>query len=562
MSGSFRGLAWGWVAALCAVAWLGQPSPAHAACDCPTASTAPYCRGSSISYPNKYGRSVSVDLGTPSGASDNVYTCGQYANGDFWIVGKGSPRSVLVQSTTPAVQGSGSGLRNGFTVNPRLNENRYDGRQLPPIQPQSLPRSFPTGPQPLSFVKSMSATSTKSATGMHPCQDFEADGAEIDARSCNQFTAIVTFVDAIPDSDSDGRTDDEFRPGFAGVVKQGPFRVDQISSRVASMPSLSPGPVQSAGVWSLQDVADRFRWPRIYHSDGSVDPMSQWQGQQSPRDNHRPSKCIQHISYGGNIICNDTAAILRVFLSDFDRTLPLGSTSRRAMVGIVQAGLDVQSAMLDGMRTAPSKMRIRAYGSIFVGKKILSLMAAWALDDPQLKNTVANTNWFFEDEVIYRSPGGIPVFGLPRSQPECASVPANNCQDPDKEPRSWCSPAAGELDRDSWCCSGGIQNYPSSNSNATPYQTLIVKLLRAESIWNDATFLEFGRGWMEGRGSVNRSTRYAYCGPSNNGGLTNTRVNNAQSNSFGDSMWHAYKNYVPNGTVPPPTPLPPPVQLD
>jgi hypothetical protein len=257
---------------------------------------------------------------------------------------------------------------------------------------------------------------------------------------------------------------------------------------------------------------------------------------------------------------SNTTAMLRLFINDFDRGIPEGSTSRAAMVGIVQAGIDAYSAVKNGACWAITcNTQGTNTGSIFQGRKLPPVIAAWALNDPGMKAMIAEKDNFYEDQMTYSGANGIALFGHPANDDLCATAPADNCTSSNVTVRTYCPPANQSWD--AMCCAN-VKNYSGSNSNSAPYYRLVVKLLGIESIWADDAFLDFGWGWKEGRGAglANASTQYRYCGVTNHSGVKNTNSGDGQMSALADQMWEAYKN-VNTGSTPPPVPLSAPVQL-
>lgn len=94
-------------------------APSLAACDCHDTNADGYpdeggtCTGTSVTMTSPRSTATkTVTFGTYSG--DATYTCGQYLNGDYWVVAKGSPARFKVASYLPAF---GSG-QHGWQINP------------------------------------------------------------------------------------------------------------------------------------------------------------------------------------------------------------------------------------------------------------------------------------------------------------------------------------------------------------------------------------------------------------------------------------------------------------
>jgi hypothetical protein len=356
-------------------------------------------------------RTVSITLGT-NGTADTTYTCGQYANGDYWIEGKGANRGVEVVSTSPAKEtnpyspvvggtcpegtNGASWWRNGWGINPEYpGDHHADGRRVhcghgntEPLLPV-----YETGDGPISFYKAAGNDVNDCTGGPNnpPCSN-----------NCVDFLGIWTFVDSAAgpcggatayncaDSDNDGFTADEFRPAPAGVAqeKPGPFTIDgdgagtfvaraqamavHPQATIANMPvSDLPSGADMLADWTFAQIKKRYRWPFFLVSSKAHLPNP------TPGPNYMyamPALIFKYGHYlwngvyGANRRRENLSSALRFLLDDFSfpngtddvrpcqgvsACTPGGPTVTRdedeqALINFVQSGIDTYATLLIG----------------------------------------------------------------------------------------------------------------------------------------------------------------------------------------------------------------------
>jgi hypothetical protein len=468
---------------------------------------------------------------------DSSYQCGQYATGDYWIVGKGSPASVRVTATAPAWDGT----RHGWDANRRFDQQHFEKRVPEFAGAPTLPGSgYNVTGGPVSFMKAI-GRNTSPGAGAYQCADGNA------RETCVKFSSVVTFVASPPDSDGDGRTDDEFRPGPSGAAKLGPFRVDMLEARVNAFPRLSTSPVPNRDDFSLAEIQARYgKGCAITYLYSSVFQ------QIAPEDCYRRGglSTSGNPMYGNTIAVNNRAAPLRFLLSDFNWS---NASHRAALIAYVQHGIDLAQLAKDGWRTRAAGIPVGngylAPGGISVGHKSPVVFAAFMLNQAALA-AVATANYYFESDQVYRSSVdnrvyyGVGIQGTNAYCPDNGSGPGGvHCYHPSKRMDAGCD--------------GDGKSYQSQVSNSAPYAALWVRVLGAENFWNDAPWLEFARAWKEG-GRAPGHQHYLWSNGLSTNSCDNQRWNTGYGNSFGDEMWSAYKNVTPGGSPPAPPPPPPP----
>jgi hypothetical protein len=517
--------------------WAGA---ARAACDCATSTSGPYCSGNSVTVSSGVGGSPTDTLTVQF---DSTYQCGQYVTGDFWVVGKGSPQAVRVTSTSPAWDGS----RHGWVVNMVADQQRLDSR-VPDFAgaPSLAPAGYNVGSEPVSFVKAIGRNTATSA-GAYRCDD---NGSL--RESCVKFTAAVTFVNAPPDSDGDGSTADEFRPGPVGVDKIGPFRVDMLESRAASLPRFSSSVISSRNDFSFDEIRGRYGCAYLYLFSGVFQQIM-------------PTDCLikgsastaGELTYGNNIAVSNRVAPLRFLLDDFNWN---NAAHRQALTNYVQHGLDLAQMVHSGWRTRAARRPIgngyqSGEGGITIGQKEPVVFAAYMLQQSAVTN-LARGNYYMESDQVYRSPvDNRAYYGV--------GVEGTNDYCPDGgggfEGGIHCYHPTKRMDAG---CGASVKSYQSQVSNSAPYVALWVRLLGAESFWNDAPWLEFARAWKEG-GRAPGHTGYHWSNGLSPIGCDNKRFNTGYESALGEQMWSNFKNASGGGSpTPPPPPPPPPPPAD
>ncbi|MEK7413668.1 MAG: RNA polymerase sigma factor [Planctomycetota bacterium] len=146
---------------------------------------------------------------------DATYTCGQYANGDWWVMANPTTHSVVLQQISPAYTIG----RHGWAVNPSSDPQKTTGKTQwidDRYQTSFDPSGIPTLPYVAhagdSIVKTVSARDKSKG------------------QTCTAFAAVLTVVDTPPSPTA-------FRPPYMGAFKP-TFDTSQL--RMQLLPTLAP----------------------------------------------------------------------------------------------------------------------------------------------------------------------------------------------------------------------------------------------------------------------------------------------------------------------------------
>lgn len=280
---------------------------------------------------------------------DKKYTCGQFANGDYWVIGPVKIINILPEY---------NGINNGWEINPMPGEDQgfeYGAQNFNPKLVPAIPYTAQPGE---SIVKSIS----------------KFPGKKDDCYACCLKTAaVLTIVNNIPPDN--GAT--VFRPPYVGKRKPYYF-INQLQTSL--LPSLKP--VRNTP--SLKKIVDRFRRVQIQHGFGRTGRII------------RPEENMNN--YGPSNARDENDAILRLMLND-----PI-EDKMSALIVIVQYGIDTYHAFING-QTWPSG------GGYEPGHKLILTFTAAMLNDKNMKKAAQAKNIFIEDLGVYRSnvtsaPGG------------------------------------------------------------------------------------------------------------------------------------------------------------
>ncbi|MGA8519120.1 MAG: hypothetical protein WB735_13465, partial [Pseudonocardiaceae bacterium] len=282
---------------------------------------------------------------------DRAYPSGQFANGDYWVLGP----VQIVMMTPPATSG-----RNGWMVNPVGFTQGYDNRtQLngaSPVYNAALQPRLPYVANPgSSVIKAISVDPTLAT-----------------CRPCLKTAAVLTVVGSVPPEN--GRS--TFRPPYFGTAKP---MISTASMRLDLLPSLVP-PQSEGPIESLSALTDRFKRVQLDHV------LPTWLG-----DNMHPADNMPN--YGASIGRDTGDAALRLMLNE-----PL-KTKLPAVITYVQYGIDTYYTLLGGMKWLGE-------GGHGNGRKLPITFAAVLLDDPAMKRAVSEgpaTKSFGEDDQVYFS---------------------------------------------------------------------------------------------------------------------------------------------------------------
>lgn len=222
---------------------------------------------------------------------DGDYTAGQYANGDWWVVGPVTLTGITPDSTT---------VDHGENINPGVQQKNYRACIGTPVHQLE----FPVEVEPdSSIVKTTSRFGGPDGDGC-----WKGTGGH---RGNLQTAAVLTVVDAPPPKNGAIA----FRPAYFGNDKAQYLTTDL---RTDLLPNLEP---PAGSFTSLANVANKFARVQLGHSRGTEE--SRWI---APVDNRR--------DYGGDYARDTHYAPIRLMMDD-----PLTDKSQ-ALINYIQFGID------------------------------------------------------------------------------------------------------------------------------------------------------------------------------------------------------------------------------
>lgn len=224
---------------------------------------------------------------------DKAYTVGQFANGDYWVVGP-----VTVTAITPAyINGY-----HGWEINPSSITNQGFDKRVGSFQSSLVPGLPCAVNPPASIVKAVSIDTTTTSSQYYL-----------------QTAAVLTVVSSVP-PDS-GTT--VFRPPYFGASKP---LVSVNGLRTDLLPSLAP----VANTPNLATTAAGFQRVQLDHKEG-------WTCRALHPADNLPN-------YGSSIAGRNADGVLRLLLND-----PL-SAKMPLLINLVQYGIDLTYMYKSGER--------------------------------------------------------------------------------------------------------------------------------------------------------------------------------------------------------------------
>lgn len=260
---------------------------------------------------------------------DKPYQCGQFVNGDYWVVGP-----VTVQSVNPPPTGSGSSFRNGSMVNPRTgldSKQGYHGNtyDFDASTSTSFPLDLSAGQSLLSSISN--------------ADDFRLpNGVYLPIK----VIAIITCLDSNPGVDA-------FRPQYSTGAKT-------IYHSTGLLTNLLPNLTPASNPPSLESVAAVFEKPWVDHfweyPGGTLHPHLNFPECTYGRDS------TMQVGRAALMLCSDSAVI-------GDKTILLNR--------IVKLGIDNYGLVLAGQKWS-------SQGGHPIGRKLPILIAGLMLNDSEM----------------------------------------------------------------------------------------------------------------------------------------------------------------------------------
>jgi hypothetical protein len=307
---------------------------------------------------------------------DKAYEAGQFATGDWWVVGP-----VNVTAVTPA---PASG-RNGSSVNPRGGRQGYDNRggEYDTADNVTFPRTLAADQ---SLVSSVS----------------KPEGVDVKNAGALKAQGVLTVVTAPP-------VEGTLRPAYAGTYKRY-FAVSRVDWTI--LPKL-PAPSSKPNGANLLRYADR---PHIDH-------LSSWTIQNSCAEDNWING-VGHPCYGRDYADFISQAATYVMLDTPERN--------ELALSLIQLGIDNYGVIKAGGNYAPN-------GGHHSGRKWPVVFAARMLNDCDMLRvgTEFDADTFGEDGHTYYGANSTALFGWECGgghgtylQNGCSGSGAKDCRDP------------------------------------------------------------------------------------------------------------------------------------
>jgi hypothetical protein len=292
---------------------------------------------------------------------DKAYTCGKFANGDWWIVGP-----AVITSITPNY----TGKYHGWEVNPLpIGAQGFDGRNNLLFSASKVPSLPYTAKPGDSVVKAVS-------------RNIANENCEYSDRPCLLTAGVLTVLGSVPPDN--GAT--VFRPPYVGTSKP-LYSVNSL--RLNLLPSLPKVPL--AGNGDMANIKYRFRPLQLDHISFGAGRVL------------RPIENLP--DYGGDIGRDTNSAILKLALD-----YPIDQ-KKEALIPLVQYGVDLYHMHILG--------HTWNQGGLTTGRRPLLAFTAIMLDQSDMKSLLRNNKYdglggrqmMETDAKVYRGKGGVALYG-------------------------------------------------------------------------------------------------------------------------------------------------------
>lgn len=435
---------------------------------------------------------------------DRAYPVGQFANGDWWVVGP-----VTITSMSPAYTSG----RNGWEANPNSGtaqglDNRLDGFQASRVP--SLPY---TAQSNTSIIKGISRSGNCGNDGSNHYP-------------CLTTAAVLTVLSSVPA----GNGAQMFRPPYFGSAKP-LYTTTQLQTSL--LPSLAP----VGNPPSLNSVARRYQRVQADHVNNWTGRYMHASENYARQDN--PSN--ENVSeYGSEIAHDADETALRLMLND---SL---SAKMPALINYVQAGIDFYGMHNGGMSWYSD-------GGHMQGRKVVAVFAAVMLNDAAMKSEIANAPYasYGDDGHVYNSTNQATISAL-AARGYGPALYGQNCDSGMYELRQSSGYSRGPGD-----CRDPIGMIDGGDAPGDSYQfcclakpmkgaSLAARLLPGgRAAWNYDPFHQYVDRWV-GFGAWATPDNWNSLGrsPARNYASTHGTGRDAgwYSSSFVDAMWSAYRS--------------------
>lgn len=395
---------------------------------------------------------------------------GQFANGDYWVIGPVTITSISPANTTVLI-GATNYMINGWEVNSVVGKTSLDQR-ITGYQASSMP-SLPYVAQPgSSILKGISIDLTSSS-----CH----------GENCIENASILTVLGSVPPNN--GAT--SFRPPYVGTSKP---LYSTNSLRYDLLPKLTA--VSTGGEdASLNFVMSKFDGPFVDHLD-AIDSQK-----------IHPKRTMH--TYSANL-ATDVAKSGLILLLNYPDV-----QKAPALIRYVQAGIDLHAMMKGGNVWAMG-------GGHGMGRKPLIVFAAVMLDNQTMKNDILAVNMpqvFHEDQNIWYSSkanngqgqvlfGDIATSESPSTYWKIITGILNGSYTQDTGSKTVADPHGYT---DGGHAPGGSYQY-SAAAMPWKYESLLMrKISGAMTLWNNQYFFNYTDRWV----GVGAWSQPDPCAPSN-----------------------------------------------
>jgi hypothetical protein len=431
---------------------------------------------------------------------------GQYANGDYWVIG---PVNIISISTTFHTNGFSPAAGNdGSMINPRAGSSHgYDSRQggYSNLLNRALVGGAPISsnnqlvlPVNSSLISSVSwlytvvAGVTNTESG---CPKF--DGATGQPRPTTRSMAVLTCVSNAPPAGS-------FRPSYCGTNKTVRFNKSQLDySKLGDLTPVTNAP-------ALTNVEANFSGPWVDH-------VTTWNGAALHPDIHMPN-------YGRDLSMEigDAAVMLQM---DFSQ-LPGSPSKEKLLVEFAQLGIDLAGVADTGGNWICD-------GGHFMGRKFPILFAGTVLNDAHMKSAGSWATKFQEDQdTFYVAQTNVDITHSARWVPDYRA-PSNRYEVVNIGLPEWGIRHETYPERDNlnWTAT-----YRLINNQSYAGWVLAANIMGLRTAWNHEALFDY----------IDRSTAIGYP-PYTSGYNYDVYV---FGNSFIRAMWKTYRNNYPPQWVP------------
>ncbi len=332
-----------------------------------------------------------VTYDAPSGTANNIvftfdkpYSCGRYANGDWWVAPLTTGGTVTINSITPTQVDRTSGhIMNGAEVNPSSTTKQGFDTDAPystydAARTAVLPLVINTTTTPISSViKAVSIAGV--ATGNAPQL---------------QFAAVLTVVNSSTDRSW------AFRPSYFGTNK---FQLSTSSIVTSSLGQVNLTSVPSVAAYTFADVVTATSGLQLDHFNTFLNQYV-----------HAVDNSYMGTAYGSEASIQYSKNLMRFASNDFSYS---NATHKQALINYLQWCIDLAGDVQGGTSFDASG------GGYGFGRKLPLLFAGQVLQNSTITG-LASSGAFAEDLSFYQSTstgrvlhGEYYSYGLPWTWP-------------------------------------------------------------------------------------------------------------------------------------------------